>query len=77
MWCQVLRKNCETDWAQKYPQYVVSAWIGHDITVSAEYYLQVPEQLYEEAAQENLPQTATKTATNSKKRDSVLTKLPS
>lgn len=49
-WCQVLRKNCETDWAQKYPQYVVSYWMGHDIKVSAQYYLQVPEQLYQEAS---------------------------
>ena len=30
---QVLRRNCETDWAQTYPQYAVSVWIGHDITV--------------------------------------------
>ena len=49
-WCQVLRKNCETDWAQKYPQYAVSIWIGHDINVSAQYYLQIPEQLYKEAS---------------------------
>jgi integrase len=49
-WCQVLRRNCETDWAQKYPQYVVSYWIGHDITVSARHYLQVPEELYEKVA---------------------------
>lgn len=43
---QVLRRNCETDWAQTYPQYVVSKWIGHDIRVSADFYLQVPEELY-------------------------------
>jgi integrase len=49
-WSQVLRKNCETDWAQKYPQYVVSVWMGHDINVSAQYYLQVPEQLYKEVS---------------------------
>jgi integrase len=49
-WCQVLRRNCETDWAQKYPQYVVSYWIGHDITVSARHYLQVPEELYDKVS---------------------------
>jgi integrase len=49
-WCQVLRKNCETDWAQKYPQYAVSIWIGHDMNVSAQYYLQVPKQLYQEVS---------------------------
>lgn len=47
---QVLRPNCETDWAQKYPQYAVSDWIGHDIRVSGKYYLQIPEELYERAA---------------------------
>ena len=43
---QVMRRNCETDWAQRFPQYAVSEWIGHDITVSATYYLKVPEELY-------------------------------
>ena len=47
---QVLRRNCETDWAQKYPQYAVSDWIGHDIRVSGKYYLQILEELYERAA---------------------------
>jgi len=58
-WCQVLRKNCETDWAQKYPQYVVSVWIGHDINVSAQYYLQVPEQLYKQVSGSDLQHAAT------------------
>ncbi len=49
-WCHVLRKNCETDWAQKFPQYVVSAWSGHGMEVSARYYLQVPEQPYHAVA---------------------------
>jgi integrase len=47
---QVLRRNCETDWAQAYPQYAVSAWMGHSIEVSARHYLQVPRELYEKAA---------------------------
>ena len=50
---QVLRRNCETDWAQSFPQYAVSVWIGHDITVSARHYLQVPRELYERAASAN------------------------
>ncbi len=49
-WCQVLRRNCETDWAQDYPQYAVSTWIGHDITVSARHYLQVPKDLSDKVA---------------------------
>jgi len=67
-WCQILRKNCETDWAQKYPQYVVSCWMGHDMSVSARHYLQVPEELYEKAAATNKSPTATKTATKSRRR---------
>ncbi len=47
---QVMRRNCETDWAQRFPQYAVSEWIGHDISVSATYYLAVTEELYEKAA---------------------------
>ena len=60
---KVMRRNCETDWAQIYPQYVVSTWIGHNIQVSARHYLQVPEELYGKVAATNSTQTATKTAT--------------
>lgn len=49
---KVMRRNCETDWAQRYPQYVVSNWIGHNIQVSAQHYLQVPEELYDKVAGE-------------------------
>ena len=62
-WCHVLRKNCETDWAQKFPQYVVSVWLGHGIEVSARHYLQVPEELYDKVTATNKAETATKTAT--------------
>ncbi len=47
---QVMRRNCETDWAQRFPQYAVSEWLGHDITVSATHYLAVTEELYEKAS---------------------------
>jgi len=57
---KVMRRNCETDWAQVYPQYAVSTWIGHGIEVSARHYLQVPEELYAKAAATNQAQTATK-----------------
>jgi hypothetical protein len=50
---QVMRRNCETDWAQRFPQYAVSNWIGHDITVSARHYLQVPEDLYDKVVAES------------------------
>ena len=55
-WCHTLRKNCETDWAQEFPQYVVATWMGHGIEVSARHYLQVPEQLYDMASQSKLQQ---------------------
>jgi len=60
---QVMRRNCETDWAQEYPQYAVSCWIGHDIKVSARHYLQIPQELYDRATAAKSVQTATKTAT--------------
>lgn len=51
---KVMRRNRETDWAQRYPQYAVSSWIGHGIQVPARHYLQVPEELYEKVAATNM-----------------------
>jgi len=65
---KVMRRNRETDWAQRYPQYIVSAWIGHGIEVSARHYLQFPEELYEKVAATNSVETATKTATKSQRQ---------
>ena len=45
-----LRKNRETDWAQRYPQYVVAEWMGHSIQVSADHYLRVPDELFAKAS---------------------------
>jgi hypothetical protein len=64
-----MRRNCETDWAQKYPQYAVSTWLGHGINVSARHYLQIPQELYDKVAGTNLAPTGTKTATNHEKRE--------
>ena len=69
---KVMRRNCETDWAQRYPQYAVSAWIGHGIEVSAKHYLQVPEELYDRVAATKDAPTATKTATKSKDETETL-----
>ena len=55
-----MRRNCEIDWAQRYPQYAVSTWIGHGIEVSARHYLQIPEELYDKIAAIKDNQTATK-----------------
>lgn len=49
---QTLRRSCEIEWAGRYPQYAVSKWIGHSITVSGRHYANaIPDELYERAAQ--------------------------
>ena len=60
---QVPRRNRETDWAQEYPQYVASVWMGHDMAVSEKHYLQIPDQLYEAASDSESARTATRSAT--------------
>ena len=49
-WCHTLRKNAETDWAQRFPIYAVARWLGHSVTVSERHYLQVPEELFDKVA---------------------------
>ena len=50
---QTLRRSCEIEWAQLYPQYAVSRWIGHSITVSGRHYANaIPDELFERAAGE-------------------------
>ncbi len=45
---QTLRSSCEKEWAMTYPQFAVSRWIGHSITVSGKHYANaVPDELYE------------------------------
>ncbi len=49
---QTLRSSCEKEWAMTFPQYAVSKWIGHSITVSGRHYANaVPDELFERAAQ--------------------------
>lgn len=44
---QTLRASCEIDWAKTFPQFAVSRWIGHSITVSGKHYANsVPDELY-------------------------------
>ena len=48
---QTLRSSCEKEWAMTFPQYAVSRWIGHSITVSGRYYANaVHEELLDRAA---------------------------
>ncbi len=45
---QTLRRSCEIEWAQRHPQYAVSRWIGHSITVSGKHYANnVPDELFD------------------------------
>lgn len=48
---QTLRSSCEREWAMTLPQYAVSKWIGHSITVSGKHYTNgVPEELFAQAS---------------------------
>jgi integrase len=48
---QTLRSSCEKEWAMTFPQYAVSRWIGHSITVSGRHYANaVPDELLDKAA---------------------------
>jgi integrase len=45
---QTLRSSCEKEWAISIPQFAVSKWIGHSITVSGKHYANsVPDELFE------------------------------
>ena len=48
---QTLRSSCEKEWAMSFPQYAVSKWMGHSITVSGRHYANdVPDELFRLAA---------------------------
>jgi integrase len=48
---QTLRQSCEKQWAMTFPQYAVSKWIGHSITISGRHYANdVPDELFARAA---------------------------
>ncbi len=41
---------CQTELAQKWPEYIVSAWIGNTLKVAREHYLQVTEEHFKRAS---------------------------
>ncbi len=48
---QTLRRSCEIEWAQTHPQYAVSRWIGHSISVSGRHYANsIPDELFDRAS---------------------------
>lgn len=45
---QTLRRSCEIEWAQSFPQYAVSKWIGHSIVISGRHYANsIPDELFD------------------------------
>jgi integrase len=57
---QTLRSSCEKEWAMTYPQFAVSKWIGHSITISGKHYANsVPDELFDRAASATPTTTAT------------------
>jgi len=57
---QTLRRSCEIEWAQRFPQYAVSRWIGHSIVVSGRHYANaIPDELFAQAAGQDATQNAT------------------
>lgn len=56
---QTLRRSCEIEWAQTFPQYAVSRWIGHSITVSGRHYANsIPDELFDKVAKREAAQNA-------------------
>jgi integrase len=48
---QNLRSSRETELAETYPLHVVTYWIGNTARIAERHYLQVPDAMYEQAAQ--------------------------
>ena len=40
-----LRRSCQTEWAQHFPEYAVAKWIGNSTVVARRHYLKVPPEL--------------------------------
>lgn len=45
-----LRRSCQTEWAQTFPEYAVAAWIGNSTVVARRHYLKIPEDLLRRAS---------------------------
>lgn len=67
---QTLRRSCEIEWAQHFPQFAVSRWIGHSITVSGRHYANaIPDELFERAAGKEAAQNAAQHPAESGRND--------
>lgn len=47
-----LRRSCETDWAEQFPEFAVAKWIGNSVTVARRHYLKLTDGLMERARRE-------------------------
>lgn len=43
------RKWRSSTWKQRYPEFIVDAWLGHSIGVARRHYTQIPEEVYQHA----------------------------
>jgi hypothetical protein len=56
---RTLRASCEKEWAMTFPQYAVSKWVRHSITISGKHYANsVPDELFGRAAHKAAQQVA-------------------
>ncbi len=68
---QTLRSSCEKEWAMTFPQFAVSKWIGHSITISGKHYANsVPDELFDRAASATPTTTATCAQRNAQRKAS-------
>ena len=49
-WCHTLRKNCETDWAERFPIHVVAEWLGNSPEVALRHYVRAESHHFREAS---------------------------
>ncbi|MEN1704603.1 MAG: tyrosine-type recombinase/integrase [Planctomycetota bacterium] len=45
-----LRRSCQTDWAEEFPEHAVAKWIGNSVVVARRHYLKVSDDLIARAA---------------------------
>ena len=45
-----LRRSCQTEWVQEFPEYAVAAWIGNSTVIARRHYLKIPHELMRRAA---------------------------
>ena len=44
-----LRRSCQTEWAEDFPEHVVASWIGNSVVVARRHYLKVTEEHFHAA----------------------------